>query len=605
MSVPSITLLTFEYPGTYKTRHIIRWLQAHLHRVGIFTQVAPYNAAAQIVSLLENEDDKTRVDGACGSASLLVFGADQVITQFDWEAKRVYWVQLDTCLEKLRLQPDQFNDLMLLSGTSILPPIPEIDVDTPISKIVAARNLLSRANMSGYTACQQAHAEEYLLAYQKAIFAIKHAVSMDPKGTVQTKDAKNIPLDGHEFLGQKLPEEIYLYISRGLVGPQVLNGRTKSQILETSPLDGGSSQAYRDLVRQKLNPIRVQTLALLSQPLHRWYSRTDVTLTCWFDNEKKPLGVPDATNSEPSASADTWHVQEADIVGGEGDDFSTSPIQFAINMLSNETSAKKTVTPKSGTTALKTKKEILSNTVWRFLHDRGYINPDHTLSAWGKAVKAGLDQARKSGYPHEGKLANEAEEAILMAFELLRLDALNAKQMFSSPPYSGAPARGSDVDKANTLLISRIACLATLNHKSIGYTGPLSRHLLAYHQMAAAVRNSLRDLLEVHANNMELSGAVDRKLQPQDMTDVSASYPFTREPDLGLALAVKCFLDEQSQEPPSGENVMKWFEHATDVFKDLDKAWKLFSAVSFRLFYNPIFYILTASLGQRRHPRRR
>ena len=73
--------------------------------------------------------------------------------------------------------------------------------------------------------------------------------------------------------------------------------------------------------------------------------------------------------------------------------------------------------------------ELLANTVFRFLEDRGYINNDHTLSAWGKALKAAFDHAEKSGYIATAG-AKEVEEAIFMAFELHKLDVLSTSQMF-------------------------------------------------------------------------------------------------------------------------------------------------------------------------------
>jgi hypothetical protein len=170
-----------------------------------------------------------------------------------------------------------------------------------------------------------------------------------------------------------------------------------------------------------------------------------------------------------------------------------------------------------------------------------------------------------------------------MAFEMLRLRVLNTQHMFPTPQFSGQPLRGSDTDKQNTLLISRVACFGLLRHRQIGYTGPLSRHLLAYHQMASTVRASLRDLLEMHACGMLMSGVVARKLEPSNATqfkDLGSNLPFIREPDLGLALVVKSYLDEQSNEESKRQDISKWFSHVQDMEGDLDKAWKLWDCVS-------------------------
>ncbi len=91
--------------------------------------------------------------------------------------------------------------------------------------------------------------------------------------------------------------------------------------------------------------------------------------------------------------------------------------------------------------------ELLGNTVLRALHDAGYMYADHTLSSWGKAIQVAFKEAQNNGYVEMGVTETEAEEAILVAFELLKLKVLNSQHMFPTPPYSGPPLRGNDTDK--------------------------------------------------------------------------------------------------------------------------------------------------------------
>lgn len=98
--------------------------------------------------------------------------------------------------------------------------------------------------------------------------------------------------------------------------------------------------------------------------------------------------------------------------------------------------------------------------------------------------------------------------------------------------------------------------------------------------MAAAVRNSLRDLTEVHACHTLLSASAEKDQEVDDFMKVGASMPFGKEPDLGLALVVKSYLDEQSQDPSRRANIKNWFNHADDIDGDLAKAWKMWAAVS-------------------------
>lgn len=510
-----------------------------------------------------------------------MFGADKVVTSFDWDNQQVSWVVLKEILSKLMMNHSQFTDLCLLSGSSILATMPEIDTDIPGFKIAAARAVMSRANLEGNTACVQAKDEDYLGIYRKAKFAVKHMVVHCTDGDIKPLDLETAPSDTAEFIGTRPAEELFAYQTHGLLGSRLLNARMKKEILETQPLDGGSSKAYQDLVQDKLRPIRARSMTMLTKPLHRFFHKKDVDLTCWFnEGDSRPLNI-DPTD-DAVKDAESWHVTEAMVAqSGEakGIDANKSPIQYAIAVLSDDTLAKKTVTQKkSGEHSMISKSsELLSNTVWRFLQDRGYINSNHTLSAWGKALKAAFDRASSDEYLARTRLVSEAEEAIFIAFELLRLDLLNSNQL-PMPPYSGSPMRGTESDKAHTLLVSRIACLGSFQHEQIGYTGPLSRALLAFQQLAAAVRNSLRDLTESHVCFMMLSGSAVRVRDTSEYKDVAGRLPFGTEPDIGLALVVKSHLDELSNDRRT--DIKRWFNHAHDIDRDLEKAWRMWDAIN-------------------------
>lgn len=69
------------------------------------------------------------------------------------------------------------------------------------------------------------------------------------------------------------------------------------------------------------------------------------------------------------------------------------------------------------------------------------------------------------------------------------------------------------------MLVSRVACLGKIRHSAKGYSGPLSRHMLAYHSIVSNVHASLRDLLEMIVAAMFLEGLVDR--DRNDWADIS------------------------------------------------------------------------------------
>lgn len=555
-------------------------MQAHLHSQGVRIFVAPYSAAAQLVEL----ERVGHVHSIMGSASCLIHNADGVILDFDWEESKFLHTDLTKCAAELGVTESQFSDLCLISGYSILPTMLELDVESNLPRLETAKHLLQRHNNDPYAVCMQSKEDGYMMHFHHSRFAVKNAISInaDTLEVVQVNWDSALS-DLHDATGRRLPNELYNYLIRGLIGPRVLNWRTRLEGLETPPLDGGLSQTYRDLVSTKLVPLRAQAQVMITHLLHRYYQKHDVDLICWF-NEGSPKALNVADNLESAKKANNWHVLSENLPSAT--EPTGAPLRYAISALLSDADAKKTVTPRpEGAPAPLSKiAELRPNVVWRFLEHREYIKANHTLSAWGKVLHVALQKAADNGSLRTPDLAREIEEAIFVAYELIRLGCLSTSPMFHSPPYSGQPMRGSDTDKQNVILISRVACLAKFRHRAIGYTGPLSRHLLAYHQVAAAVRGALRDLVETHACNMFLAGSVVRRIdKPTMFTDLSFGLPFVEEPDAGLALLVKSYLDELSND--SGRkraNIADWFTHAEDIDGDLEKVWKLFEAVSRR-----------------------
>jgi hypothetical protein len=72
------------------------------------------------------------------------------------------------------------------------------------------------------------------------------------------------------------------------------------------------------------------------------------------------------------------------------------------------------------------------------------------------------------------------------------------------------------------MLVSRVACIAKLQHKNIGYSGPLSRQLLCYRSLISEVRHALRNLIEVVLTSLLLSGDADR--DRNDWTEMTIKY---------------------------------------------------------------------------------
>lgn len=87
----------------------------------------------------------------------------------------------------------------------------------------------------------------------------------------------------------------------------------------------------------------------------------------------------------------------------------------------------------------------------------------------------------------------------------------------------GATDKCLDEDKANTMLVSRVCSLVNMDHKNIGYTGPLSRNMLAFNGFSRSLTRELRNFVEMTLVNMLMAGDVDRESR-DDWAELGLKY---------------------------------------------------------------------------------
>lgn len=582
----------FGESSSVKAEDLFRALQSVLTQLKIPFQVAPYSAWAQLAYL--EKYCRGYVQAVAGSSELLLFDCDKFITSWDFDNGEIKWIKRDRCVADLKrfagngdISEDMFVDACMLSGTCFLPTLPQLDSGAPRAKQIkphSAIEMMMNLGRSGIAVCLHYQDEprfqrlNYLDKYRKTRLAVKHHPVLTKEGKVEPLDSIHVPNDVHEFIGQRLPDEIYYYLSKGLIGPRVLNWRTSGEIIELTPLDGGDSEDYRKLVSVKLTPLRTSAISLLSYSLHRFYQHKDMALRCWFldgQNNHYTDNISMKDLEDPRPLVEKWNVKadafKEEISKHQG----CGILGAAISSLKDATFAGKTITAKNLKQLLTTKDEILYNSIWRFLLLREYVDSNHKLTRWGEVLATTISALN-------GK--SDLEEAAIIAVELTRLDLLNARNMFN---YGGAPMRGTDIDRRNNLLVSRVACLGNLNHKPIGFTGPLSRHLLAYHSMVSAVRSTLRDLAEVSLTTLLLNGDAKRDLP--DLYTLGIDLPFLLPNTCALGIAVKSYLDELlvQPDPTSAEAkaavketaASRYFPQCQDLVGDLESAFKLWDAV--------------------------
>ena len=236
------------------------------------------------------------------------------------EESQFSWVDRRACLEKLgNIPPEVFIDACLTAGSNVLetfPPLNNPTVYTQGYSIPDAVQLLNTSGRSVRGVCTQYQEDDpkkegnYLDRYHRAITGIRHHIVVTKDGRVERLDDQHAPDDVTVIIGIRLPEELNMYLFRGMVRPRILNWLTKSSILILAPYDGGDSAEYRKLVQQQLRPWREQALCLLAESMARYYQNTKITTQLWFDPTSSQTFTPKDFFPTMSSTLRSWRVKE-------------------------------------------------------------------------------------------------------------------------------------------------------------------------------------------------------------------------------------------------------------------------------------------------------
>lgn len=233
------------------------------------------------------------VDAVFGPSEILMFDVDKLITRIESEPAQFFWISKQTCQEELgRLSNDQFLDFCLLLGSSFLPTFPPFENPTFPGKSATIRDALPMFNVAGRNAlaiCAQFDEDrrvqdlQYTDRYKRAYMTVKHHVFIDVDGKVTQLNPDQNSSDLHELIGLRLPEELYFYLSKGVLGADIPNYLTGGEVMVSLPLGVEDTTIYRQLVGDTLMPIRTQAISLLSTSLHRFYQTKVLNVRTWYD----------------------------------------------------------------------------------------------------------------------------------------------------------------------------------------------------------------------------------------------------------------------------------------------------------------------------------
>lgn len=263
------------------------------------------------------------IDSVYGTSELLLFDIDKLITKIDTDLSQLHWISKQTFQDELgRLSSDQFLDFALLLGSKFLPTFPPFEGSSfPIKRGIVrdALALYNSAGRSVLTLCSQFEEDrrvqdlQYLDRYKRAYMTVKHHVYMDIDGKVGPLDADHASSDLHELIGQRLPEELYFYLSKGLIGANVPSSLTSGVIVIPLPPGVEDSEVYRHLAIELLMPIRTQAICLLSNSLHRFYQTKVIAVHPWFGEASDSQSINLKALPSVKETIQSWRISDSQI----------------------------------------------------------------------------------------------------------------------------------------------------------------------------------------------------------------------------------------------------------------------------------------------------
>lgn len=240
------------------------------------------------------------------------------MTKIEIEPAQAFFLHKQTCQEELgRLTSDQFLDFCLLLGSPFLRPCPLFENPGFPGKLPSVRDALPMFNAAGRSAmtlCAQFDSDprmreyQYTDRYMQAWMIVKHHIYMDVNGRVSPLNPRTYPSDMHELIGQRLPEELYFYLSKGVLGPDVPNYLTSGEVRIPLPMGAEDTEVYRQLVADTLTPLRTHSIGLLANSLHRFYQTKVIHIRPWFDENSEERVINLKTIPSVKESIQSWKL---------------------------------------------------------------------------------------------------------------------------------------------------------------------------------------------------------------------------------------------------------------------------------------------------------
>lgn len=506
------------------SRPMVNDLIKYFIELGIDFIVCPSDPSHQLSYLYQTDI----VDCIYGSTDLLLTKIDRFILGMEFLSKDFRYVEKKKVLSELNLTEREFVDISIIVGCSAqpltfssLPPLPKQNQVTQFQQMTHFKYALelmyqyktfhNESNLIAYVS--SLNDEELMNLYLKGNAAVKYMPVMNTDGKVElyisslgesrrfetyegfqddleqsdsdTKEAKlSIPADIHDAISQRLPSEMYFYVSIGLLPSEILESIAFNVLNVRPPLEGGPCENFKTLVSSKfVNNVLDSHFNLVTQLLARYYQVKRIPVSFWYSTETQVLN---SRMSPPMAmrlsSKLLKKCREHFLLARFGQDMSlvidASRVDEAVELVHVG--------------------DIIATSVWRALSLLDHAKPGLEFTPYV------INTLQELTMVHPELKGDELENLVILALVV----RLGCYDLFTiDKGYQSVP-ENFKVDKKTTgftendealfiSIISRVCSLQKLRINPINYQGPISRSLLGFRTIHEYLRRMLGNSIRV------------------------------------------------------------------------------------------------------------
>lgn len=521
----------FRYNATIDPKRYQSDLIAYFIEREITYQIAPFTSWSQLAYLLSNQ----YIDSIYGPTDcLLLNDIDKFILGMEFPNKDFRFIDKSRVLKELQCSHDEFIDISMTVGNELqpitLPPL-QIYPHNKVFEIALEMVLSTGTSFYAYQLSSQVDeaTASYIDYYQRGVSSLKYMPVIQDTGKVdlfindinainnnsrpasgstspekyenksdgdEKKNAIKLPIpnDVHDFITQRLPNEYYFYKSLGLATGKLFDSITTGVYPEEAPLDGGSSDSYRELIVKSVNEFKNKELNLLTQPINRYFQMKQIKEVKWFSPDNKTTLLNRTT---PSIFDKLNH-----LVVKTGDSERNFTISNFIKLITDSSDISKdfisvdVLFPNSvpAEKKLNTSFDLLSTGLLRALVQLEFFEYDFDKkllkpTIWGSSFLKF----------NELEISAEFQEKILILLVFFKLDVLSLSDEIKPTVHSALSdhtLRSYPQESTYIVLLTRMLTLYQVEQKPTNYHGPIDKKTLIFREHLDFVRENMNDLFE-------------------------------------------------------------------------------------------------------------